>query len=220
MLCLAEYRLLPQSWRATTRSPDTPRLGQCSGMSLELRCGLNGTSTCASLWACLQSSPEPAARVSRRWPICCRTASRGSAFTTSTRTPVRGRLSGDGGARAQSAGSDTPSNCNRMAATLLLLGGVTGEVLASASATEVAGLAFALLDCTDAKRARRLRQRGSLDPHEIWNNIVWGLAALPCSRSGLVRRPIARRQRRPCVVALGGLANGRPTLANRVRRHH
>lgn len=58
---------------------------------------------------------------------------------------------------------------------LLLLGGVTGEVLASASATDVAGFVFGLLDCADTERAQRLRERGSVDEHEIWNHVVWGV---------------------------------------------
>ena len=52
----------------------------------------------------------------------------------------------------------------------MLFGGVAGELLASPSAVELAGIALCLLDCSDEERVRRLRARYAdepLDPGRI-----------------------------------------------------
>jgi energy-coupling factor transporter ATP-binding protein EcfA2 len=57
---------------------------------------------------------------------------------------------------------------------LLLLGGVPGEVLASPSAIRLDGLTFCFLDCADDERVRRLRERGPVEPHPLWDHVAWG----------------------------------------------
>ncbi len=79
---------------------------------------------------------------------------------------------------------------------LLVLGGVPGEILAAPAASELDGLAFCLLDCTDEERVRRLRAReGSrtVTPHELWDHVAWGVwlrfhAADPSWWTGPIRR--------------------------------
>ena len=61
---------------------------------------------------------------------------------------------------------------------LLVLGGVAGEFLAAPSASELDGLAFALLDCGDVERVRRIvdRQREeAISAHELWDHVAWGV---------------------------------------------
>jgi hypothetical protein len=56
--------------------------------------------------------------------------------------------------------------------------GVLGELLASPRATELDGLACCLIDCDGPEQLRRLKRREhgvELDPHALWNHVVWGL---------------------------------------------
>jgi hypothetical protein len=60
----------------------------------------------------------------------------------------------------------------------LLFGGVPGEMLASPAATDLDGLAFCLLDCSDVERVRRIvrRQAGEpISPHQLWDHVAWGV---------------------------------------------
>lgn len=56
--------------------------------------------------------------------------------------------------------------------------GVLGELLASPRATELEGIACCLVDCDGPERIRRLKRRereAAIDPHALWDHVVWGL---------------------------------------------
>jgi hypothetical protein len=55
----------------------------------------------------------------------------------------------------------------------VLFGGVFGELLACPSAIELDGIAGALLDCDDAERVRRIRERGPIANEELWHHVIW-----------------------------------------------
>jgi hypothetical protein len=55
----------------------------------------------------------------------------------------------------------------------ILFGGVFGELLACPSAIELDGIAGALLDCEDAERVRRVRERGPTDNEDLWHHVIW-----------------------------------------------
>jgi hypothetical protein len=76
------------------------------------------------------------------------------------------------------ATTDWIERARRRSGDVLLFGGVPGEVLASPPSTDLDGLAFCLLDCSDGERVRRIleRQAGEpISPHQLWDHVAWGV---------------------------------------------
>jgi hypothetical protein len=55
----------------------------------------------------------------------------------------------------------------------VLFGGVFGELLACPSAIELDGIAGTLLDCGDAERVERIRERGPIENEDLWHHVIW-----------------------------------------------